>query len=180
MYRRMKVLLFSMFILFASNVTGEIIKYCPQEPPIPKIGVTNDFLLSVIKESKLIEEKFPIVKGKLNLPNDANNLTELKRALYENKNQKNNVLIFMSADWDLKGKVMANIVFNNPSVHSALSEYSRINIDITEYNFEHQEILKHFKLIETPSYVLYGKDGSIIKKAQGDCFEPTEFLEWLR
>lgn len=158
---------------------GDSSRHCPEEFIEPEIQLELFIGAAMEKYYRDVLVHYPLIKGNLNLASDVSSLKELNTKLEEYKILGKKIFVFISADWDSDGKIMANGVFKTNLVKKELNKYMKINIDITENNDDHKEILRHYMLLGMPIYLLYKEDGRLLKKMQGDCLEPEEFMNWL-
>jgi len=166
-------------LLISTSAFGDTALYCPEEPPEPGLVITDEYVQSVLAHDQKQRKEYPIINAPLGFEGDASTLNELKNILNTNKINEKKSFVFIAANWDVKGKIMANSVFNEKNVAQALDGYEVIKIDASLQNNEHRKIYKHLKLVMHPVYVLYDEKGNIIKKEQGKCIEPANFKTWL-
>jgi len=82
-------------------------------------------------------------------------LDDLSREL----NQRDNKMIMLDfyADWCVSCKEYEKLTFSHPRVKEYLSEYSLLQVDVTQNNAEHKALLKHFNLYGPPAILFFDK-----------------------
>ena len=82
-------------------------------------------------------------------------LDDLSREL----NQRDNKMIMLDfyADWCVSCKEYEKLTFSNPKVKEHLSEYSLLQVDVTQNNAKHKALLKHFNLYGPPAILFFDK-----------------------
>ena len=82
-------------------------------------------------------------------------LDDLSREL----NQRDNKMIVLDfyADWCVSCKEYEKLTFSNPKVKEHLSEYSLLQVDVTQNNAKHKALLKHFNLYGPPAILFFDK-----------------------
>ena len=82
-------------------------------------------------------------------------LDDLSREL----NQRDNKMIMLDfyADWCVSCKEYEKLTFSHPRVKEYLSEYSLLQVDVTQNNPEHKALLKHFNLYGPPAILFFDK-----------------------
>ena len=82
-------------------------------------------------------------------------LDDLSREL----NQRDNKMIMLDfyADWCVSCKEYEKLTFSHPRVKEYLSEYSLLQVDVTQNNAEHKTLLKHFNLYGPPAILFFDK-----------------------
>lgn len=82
-------------------------------------------------------------------------LDDLSREL----NQRDNKMIMLDfyADWCVSCKEYEKLTFSHPRVKEYLSEYSLLQVDVTQNNSEHKALLKHFNLYGPPAILFFDK-----------------------
>ena len=82
-------------------------------------------------------------------------LDDLSREL----NQRDNKMIMLDfyADWCVSCKEYEKLTFSHPRVKEYLSEYSLLQVDVTQNNTEHKALLKHFNLYGPPAILFFDK-----------------------
>ncbi|MDT8878498.1 protein-disulfide reductase DsbD [Halomonas saccharevitans] len=91
-----------------------------------------------------------------------------------------------TADWCISCKVMERSVYPAPEVAGPLSQFQRINVDVTASDAASREVLEHFELFGPPS-LLFFNDGEELRDArvQGEVDAPQlashleGVLDWL-
>ncbi|RDB44436.1 protein-disulfide reductase DsbD [Halomonas sp. DQ26W] len=113
-------------------------------------------------------------------------LTTLEAALQRNAEQAVPTFVHFTADWCISCKQMERQVYPVPQVAEPLSQFARINVDVTSTGESSRELLDHFGLFGPPSLMFFDQ-GEEIREAriQGEV-RANEFaghlqgvLDWL-
>lgn len=83
-------------------------------------------------------------------------LAELNQAL---SNTQTVSMLDLYADWCVECKRMEVTTFEDPLVISALSNITALQVDMTENNDKHRQLLKHFGLFGPPTLLFFDKNG---------------------
>ncbi len=83
-------------------------------------------------------------------------LAELSQAL---SNTNTVSMLDLYADWCVECKRMEATTFKDPQLIAALSNITALQVDMTENNVKHTELLKHFGLFGPPTLLFFDKDG---------------------
>ncbi|MCG6656401.1 protein-disulfide reductase DsbD [Halomonas campisalis] len=113
-------------------------------------------------------------------------LEELETALLASRDQDRPAFVHFTADWCISCKQMERNVYPAPGVAEPLSEFARINVDVTQSNAATRELLDHFGLFGPPSLMFFEGDEEIREaRIQGEV-RASEFaghltgvLDWL-
>ncbi|MGP4842656.1 protein-disulfide reductase DsbD [Marinobacter sp. 1Y8] len=92
--------------------------------------------------------------------------TELRTLMAAAANSGKPVMLDFYADWCISCKVMERNVFSRPSVQSALSEYTLLQIDVTENSPAQQALLDELGLFGPPAILFYDASGNELKPAR--------------
>lgn len=84
------------------------------------------------------------------------NLVELDQAL---NNTQTISMLDLYADWCVECKRMEVTTFKDPQVIDTLSKITALQVDMTENNAEHTELLKHFGLFGPPTILFFDQNG---------------------
>ena len=68
------------------------------------------------------------------------------------------VFVDFYADWCVDCVRMERRTFPDPAVARRMSQFTLLKVDVTDYNEQHKQILKHFGLIVPPAYLFF-RDG---------------------
>jgi len=89
----------------------------------------------------------------------------LESALAEAKSNEKIVFIDVYAEWCIECKIMANTLFKDPEVQTALGPFVSIKFDITEFNDFHKAYLEEHNIFGPPALLFYGLNGKLIPEA---------------
>ncbi|MBZ0329127.1 protein-disulfide reductase DsbD [Halomonas sp. ANAO-440] len=113
-------------------------------------------------------------------------LGSLEATLLRNAEQDMPTFVHFTADWCISCKQMERQVYPTPQVAESLSQFARINVDVTRTGDASRELLDHFGLFGPPSLMFFDQ-GEEIREAriQGEV-RANEFashleslLDWL-
>ncbi|MDF3054840.1 MAG: thiol:disulfide interchange protein [Gammaproteobacteria bacterium] len=93
------------------------------------------------------------------------NLSQLKEKLDAATAQGKPVLLDFYADWCISCKEMAQTTFKDPNIIKALSNFSVLQVDMTQNNAEDNALMHAFNVIAPPTLIFFGKDGQQLKGA---------------
>ncbi|RTR05281.1 protein-disulfide reductase DsbD [Halomonas nitroreducens] len=78
-------------------------------------------------------------------------------------------LVNVTADWCISCKIMEREVFPAPPVVAALSDFRRIDVDVTDTDAESRALLDHFALFGPPSLLFFDGDRELREaRVQGE------------
>jgi thioredoxin:protein disulfide reductase len=86
-------------------------------------------------------------------------VAELEQAVASAKAQGRPVMLDFYADWCIACKEMDRFTFSDSDVQQALADTVLLQADVTAYNQDHKELLKHFKLFGPPGIIFYDRQG---------------------
>ncbi len=84
-------------------------------------------------------------------------LAEVQQAMKDAKGRP--VMLDFYADWCASCKVMARTTLLNPEVHTALTNFTILKVDLTENNKESKAILNQFKVVAPPTFLFFDTEG---------------------
>lgn len=73
------------------------------------------------------------------------------------------VVLDFYADWCVSCKEMEKLTFTDPVVQKHLSNYTLLQVDVTENLPAHKDILKHYGLFGPPAVIMLGRDSRPIE-----------------
>jgi thioredoxin:protein disulfide reductase len=88
-----------------------------------------------------------------------NTLAELNQAVSDAQAQNRAVMLDFYADWCISCKEMERFTFTDTRVKQAVADMVLLQVDVTAYNQDHKELLKHFKLFGPPGIIFYDRQG---------------------
>lgn len=94
----------------------------------------------------------------------AQTLATVEQAVAENNGMP--VMLDFYADWCASCKVMEAMVFTDPKVAAALSQFKVIKIDVTKNNTDDKELMKHFSVVAPPTFIFFDKRGKQLPRQQ--------------
>ncbi|WP_043515326.1 thioredoxin fold domain-containing protein, partial [Halomonas sp. BC04] len=92
-------------------------------------------------------------------------LGTLEAALLRNAEQAMPTFVHFTADWCISCKQMERQVYPAPQVAEPLSQFARINVDVTRSGESSRELLDHFGLFGPPSLMFFDQ-GEEIREAR--------------
>nr|WP_255762620.1 protein-disulfide reductase DsbD [Halomonas alkalisoli] len=92
-------------------------------------------------------------------------LATLEAALQRNAEQAIPSFVHFTADWCISCKQMERQVYPTPQVAEPLSQFARINVDVTRTGESSRELLDHFGLFGPPSLMFFDQ-GEEIREAR--------------
>nr|WP_245947764.1 protein-disulfide reductase DsbD [Halomonas montanilacus] len=92
-------------------------------------------------------------------------LATLEAALQRNAEQAIPSFVHFTADWCISCKQMERQVYPDPQVAEPLSQFARINVDVTDTGESSRELLDHFGLFGPPSLMFFDQ-GEEIREAR--------------
>ncbi|NTS75317.1 protein-disulfide reductase DsbD [Catenovulum sp. SM1970] len=118
---------------------------------------------------------------KLNLPfTDFKQIEQLERAI-ENADKTNSpVILNITAEWCVGCKEFKHLTFADQSVQDALSDYTWLQLDVTEYNSEQDQYIKSLNLVgpPAPTVMIFDEAGQeLVKKRIRGFLPPEAFIE---
>lgn len=94
----------------------------------------------------------------------AQTLATVEQAVAENNGMP--IMLDFYADWCASCKVMEAMVFTDPKVAAALSQFKVIKIDVTKNNTDDKELMKHFSVVAPPTFIFFDKRGKQLPRQQ--------------
>lgn len=94
----------------------------------------------------------------------AQTLATVEQAIAENNGMP--IMLDFYADWCASCKVMEAMVFTDPKVAAALSQFKVIKIDVTKNNTDDKELMKHFSVVAPPTFIFFDKRGKQLPRQQ--------------
>ena len=84
---------------------------------------------------------------------------QIRTLLANASNRGQPVMLDFYADWCISCKVMERTVFSDPDVVRALSDFARVQIDMTDNTPAQQALLDELGLFGPPALLFYTRDG---------------------
>ncbi|WP_445157991.1 protein-disulfide reductase DsbD [Halomonas sp. E14] len=113
-------------------------------------------------------------------------LAALEATLQTNTREGRPSFVHFTADWCISCKQMERQVYPLPQVAEPLSQFARINVDVTRANAATRELLDHFGLFGPPSLMFFSEESEIREaRIQGEVRAPelashlNSVLDWL-
>ncbi|MGL6029985.1 MAG: protein-disulfide reductase DsbD [Legionella sp.] len=94
----------------------------------------------------------------------AQTLATVEQAIAENNGMP--IMLDFYADWCASCKVMEAMVFTDPKIAAALSQFKVIKIDVTKNNTDDKELMKHFSVVAPPTFIFFDKRGKQLPRQQ--------------
>lgn len=91
---------------------------------------------------------------------------ELRTLMAASANSGKPIMLDFYADWCISCKVMERNVFSRPSVQSALSGFTLLQIDVTDNSPAQQALLDELGLFGPPAILFYDASGNELKPAR--------------
>ena len=96
----------------------------------------------------------------------AKNLSDLQRKIADANAQGKTVMVDLYADWCVVCKEFEKYTFPEANVVSALSNTVWMQMDLTDYTPERQEVFDEFEILGLPTILFFDTNGSEINKAR--------------
>ncbi|RFF29695.1 protein-disulfide reductase DsbD [Wenzhouxiangella sediminis] len=103
-------------------------------------------------------------------------LSQLRAAIAESDRP---VFLDFYADWCVDCVRMEQRTFSDPAVADRMADFTLLKADITDYNDEHQAMLRHFELIGPPAYLFFIGGEELPQYRMFGFLGPEEFLTLL-
>ena len=91
-----------------------------------------------------------------------NNNIELQNLLTDSN--KKPIILDFYADWCVACLEYEKFTFKDPEVINLMSQFELLQIDVTENNDDHQNLLKKFNLFGPPGIIFFNAEGNEIKE----------------
>lgn len=84
------------------------------------------------------------------------NVTDVEHEMA--KSQRKPVILDFYADWCLACKQMEMVVFTDPKVQHKLAHFLLLRADVTDFNADHQSLLRHYQVIGPPTVLFFNSE----------------------
>ncbi len=112
---------------------------------------------------------------------EAKNKYSLQKLLNEIKDTKKPVVVDIGKENCAACTELAQITFPNQKVKDAMKRFKFIQLDITNYSKNDQEIMKHFKIFGAPNILFFNSQGEPLDNIfQQGFVKPERFVEILK
>jgi len=129
-------------------------------------------------------EKFKCSSKVLQTTNEKSEVKKqysLQKLLSEIKDAKKPVVVDIGKENCAACTELAQITFPNPEVKNAMKRFKFIQLDITNYSKNDQDIMKHFKIFGAPNILFFNSQGEALDNIfQQGFVEPKRFVEILK
>jgi len=115
-----------------------------------------------------------------NIQSEESKSYSLSQLLHEIKSAKKPVIVDIGKENCAACTELANITFPDPRVKDAMKRFKFIQLDITKYTKDDQEIMKHFNIFGAPNILFFNSKGEPLESIfQQGFIKPERFVKIL-